>query len=1390
MTYFQVNSGSFIHQKPSTLNEDESLKIFENNFEDISQLCQIDNFPSFVLQHQLNCFDNNLTLIRQSIKRLIEDDKYRHFQVNVGEGKYFVLMKTNDYLKYIHKKLQNLLNTDTISLLSCQRIKYVFKKLKNGEIFVREQDLFNHDINPLERNLMVKYGFIQMYSTGKYAITIPQWGSISKRIFKLRQTIIKLIKLKQFKEITEQEFENMFESANSKYFNYKFLFHDMVGSHMIYRNIYSSKFIELFSMNKQPFVYSIQLNSGRNRNNISVHSSDTFAMTEEKDENDVLYDTAIIIPSKTATEAFDHELDSELERKRIYRSFNFRARNEPKVVRERRIKLYNKRLQNRRQSKQVNSFDMWLLNHRKIVVVLLILIVLLLVGVTLLTVFLIKMKKRPMEIPECPSVSTISDFDPLLVDCAIDFSEIYELKLNSSQSKTPDILTEDICISRGCCWIGNVVKYYRDYSGKNIHPLPRCIYPNNYGYEIDTMKNESHRKISGTINRLNIPLSFTINDYEKGRFFIEQQSNNRIRVVIEGYNPKSFIKHRWHVPHPISPDNDFHSEDVNYSINIIEKPFQIEIRRLSNNATIFDTRNTPIILSDQFNEFTTSLPPAVGFYGFGEHAHSKLNHLPFNRERWPIFANGNNKISDGINHHELFSHIPMYLVVEEDRSSHIVFLRNTNAQDVTLSQNARKRSVTWRTLGGILDIIIIMGNCPKSALQEFHRVIGYPMMPALWSIGFQMGHAYYKNLTYLAEVYDENVRSGVRITGLHCGMETARNGIYVYTVGEEYKKFNSVSNNLLKNGTRMVIEIVPQLPVSPVGHQPYAPWINLEAPDKLWILDNFKPIAISIPGKETDEPESNLVDYTHPEVLKQIMNSLLELSTLSSLGGLYMNKNEPTVDAYMKNESYCSYSKYNEPPYNPIDRKIFYHGSVCMDARLHLSYFANIIGYYGHAMSEQTFNAVRAISVNRTTLFTRSAFLGTGKYAGKIIDNLKSSWKDFRQSIILSMEFSLFGFSAVGSDVCGSYGVNVDPELCTRWMQAAAFMPIFRNYYYEVDQRHDPASFEEPYRSSMVDAVEWRVSLINHIYTLYWLSHQYGDMIMRPIWVNYPNETTVFDIDDEWMLGESLLIVPILEPRAKRRLFYLPKGTWYDLHNVLRYDIDHSNHQQRIDIVDINRMIVFMKSGSIIIMSSIQEIPSLQNQAILDDNDKSRLRFPINFHSKGGRGSQMINIVGGEETYTYPDRPKRSAGKKNVKRSTPIELLKSQKLLIIIALNEKMIAKGCFFFDNGDSAIMSSDNYRFITYQFKPVEGKKYLFELHMVSKEMITTHVNYDSITIYGFPKRPLWMKVNNNRRDYLSTDTWNEAKKAFELTLSYYKLSEIDMDAKDTIIQFSLTD
>jgi alpha-glucosidase len=180
------------------------------------------------------------------------------------------------------------------------------------------------------------------------------------------------------------------------------------------------------------------------------------------------------------------------------------------------------------------------------------------------------------------------------------------------------------------------------------------------------------------------------------------------------------------------------------------------------------------------------------------------------------------------------------------------------------------------------------------------------------------------------------------------------------------------------------------------------------------------------------------------------------------------------------------------------------------------------------------------------------------------------------------------GFSGVpytGPDVGGFTGVP-DAELFTRWFQLATFLPFFRGHAAVGTPRREPWSFGEPHTSIHRAFLNLRYRLLPYLYTLAWQSSQHGHPWVRPMFWDFPDESALADVDDQFMLGEALLVAPIFEAGAQVRELILPPGNWYSL-----WDGEPLSGPGKVSIpAPIEQIPAFVRAGTVLPMEEDKQL--------------------------------------------------------------------------------------------------------------------------------------------------------------------------------------------------------
>uniref|UniRef100_A0A672GPS6 P-type domain-containing protein n=1 Tax=Salarias fasciatus TaxID=181472 RepID=A0A672GPS6_SALFA len=283
-----------------------------------------------------------------------------------------------------------------------------------------------------------------------------------------------------------------------------------------------------------------------------------------------------------------------------------------------------------------------------------------------------------------------------------------------------DDADEAKCKARGCEW------KVRDeiLNESTIGGAPWCFYPKDYGYNVERITNTStsmtveivRNRMYGTSGRPKSP------DIDKLRVEIVYHSSDMFRFKI--WDPST---PRYEVPVPLTvPSAPEPDEDKRlYKVTVTDKPFGIQVIRKSTGTKMgdffFDSTEIKRMVSTQISLLSTRLSSEF-VYGFGETEHTTYRH-DLNYHTWGMFSKDQ---PPGVN----------------------VTFQPTPA-------------LTYRTLGGILDFYMILGPTPEMVVQEYTALIGRPVLPAYWSLGFQLCRYGYKDDTEIKNLYEDMKAAGI-----------------------------------------------------------------------------------------------------------------------------------------------------------------------------------------------------------------------------------------------------------------------------------------------------------------------------------------------------------------------------------------------------------------------------------------------------------------------------------------------------------------------------------------------------------------------------------------------------------------------------------------------------
>ena len=463
----------------------------------------------------------------------------------------------------------------------------------------------------------------------------------------------------------------------------------------------------------------------------------------------------------------------------------------------------------------------------------------------------------------------------------------------------------------------------------------------------------------------------------------------------------------------------------------------------------------------------------------------------------------------------LYVSIPFYLGVQRDRACGI-FWDNPARGWVDLGADQADR-LTFQAEGGELRFYLMVGSDAPAVLQHYTALTGRTPLPPLWALGFHQSRWGYNTEADFREIADEFRRRRLPCDALYFDIEYM-DGYRCFTWNREcFPRLQGLISELGEQGFKAVAILDPGIKIDP-GYAVYESGLRedifLKYPDGQVISGPVWPGACHFP------------DFTSPRARawwgKQFP-PLLE----AGFAGFWNDMNEPTL--------------INMPPHTTLPDYVphDWEGQGCT----HGEGGHNV---YGMQMARASREAIQQhVPDRRVFNITRAGYAGVQRYASSWTGDNAATWEHLRLSVSMVLNLGLSGLAFTGPDVGGFMG-DPDPELFTRWMQLGSMLPFFRVHSMMGSARREPWEFGETHEAIIRRTLELRYQLLPYLYSTFAQCTRDGLPVVRPLFIADPKDVNLREIDDAFLLGDTLLIAPIMEPGAEERRVYLPRGVWYE----------------------------------------------------------------------------------------------------------------------------------------------------------------------------------------------------------------------------------------------------
>jgi alpha-glucosidase len=548
------------------------------------------------------------------------------------------------------------------------------------------------------------------------------------------------------------------------------------------------------------------------------------------------------------------------------------------------------------------------------------------------------------------------------------------------------------------------------------------------------------------------------------------------------------------------------------------------------------------------------LPPEEHYYGFGEKT-GPFDKRGTSMEMWNSDIPGYRAYADPI-----YVSIPFFVGLKNGRAYGIYF---DNVHRTTFDMGVESRSYySFGADGGELDYYFLYGPHPKKVIRGYSELVGRLPLPPRWSLGYQQCRWSYFPESRVREIAETFRQRRIPCDVIYLDIDYMDDFRCFTWDRDRFPNPQRMLDDLSAQGFQTVVIIDPGIRED-AGYWVYEEGLKGDHFCRLSSGELY--VGRVWPGA------SVFPDFTRSET-RAWWGSLHEEMMALGIKGFWNDMNEPAS---------WSGPGGTFPPEVIHDNE----GRPVTHPACH--------NVYGMQMARATYEGCRRLRPDRRPfVLTRAGFAGLQRYTALWTGDNTASWDDLRMSLPMMQNIGVSGQPFVGADI-GGFGGTPSAELFTRWLQVGIFYGLCRTHTVTGSADQEPWSFGEEHEELNRQAIEVRYRLLPYVYSTFYEASQTGLPVMRPKWLEFPEEQRVYHHDAEFMFGEHLLVAPVLWPGITERQLYLPQGDWYDFWTGKQYP-------GGTDIfvpVDLSTIPLFARAGAIIPM---QEVVQYTDERPLD----------------------------------------------------------------------------------------------------------------------------------------------------------------------------------------------
>ncbi|EJT5914127.1 glycoside hydrolase family 31 protein [Clostridium perfringens] len=640
----------------------------------------------------------------------------------------------------------------------------------------------------------------------------------------------------------------------------------------------------------------------------------------------------------------------------------------------------------------------------------------------------------------------------------------------------------------------------------------------------------NHNNIDIYFSNMKITLTMFENDIVKVFIGDKYEESISTNGVVDDLGKGEFI---------VEEDSNFVIVKGTKVLTFVDKnTTEISFKDLEGNIINEDFQ--PSFKDEKGNVYISKVNDCLAYYGLGEKG-GDLNKKGCYTENFN--TDDPETDDDSITYYKT---IPFYVALKEE-ATYGIFFDNSFRSYFDMGKEMGDR-IFFGAIGGQIQYYFIPGENIKEVVKNYTALTGRMEMPPLWSLGYQQCRFSYFSQEEVRELVKTFEEKDIPLDVVYLDIDYM-DGFRVMTFKTpNFDDAAGLIGDLKEKGIRTITIIDPGVKVD----EEYDVFKRgKEGNHFTKKLDGEMFIGAVWPG------DSAFPDFSNKYCREWWKSELKKFISEHGMDGIWNDMNEPCVfnNDHKTMLETCLHNSDN----GVIEHKEFHNR-------------------YGFEMSRCSKEAQEELHPNeRGFSMTRATYAGGQRYSSVWTGDNMSLWSQMRMSISMNANLGISGFSFVGNDVSG-FGLDSSEELFIRWMEMGPFIPIFRNHSNMYTRRQEPWAFGPRAEKIAKKSIELRYELLPYIYDLYYISHKEGLPIFRPMIMEYEKDMNLLNMREQFMLGENMIVAPVLYEGERSKTVYLPKGSWF---NYFTMEKLQGGKWYKLPC-ELDEILVFVKEGAII----------------------------------------------------------------------------------------------------------------------------------------------------------------------------------------------------------------